>query len=106
MSQLQEQCKDGLRAVLAALQRQDAVQAIIIAEEINRELFEAQAAVAAARRSAIRDLRTQGFTLKEIGDAVGLSNQRIYQLETGYGRKEKKADEIRLSAANKKGKQT
>lgn len=104
MSQLQEQCKDGLAAVLAALQRQDAVQAIIIAEEINRELLDAQAAVAAARRSAIRDLRTQGFTLREIGDAVGLSNQRIYQLETGYGRKEKKADEIRLSEANKKGK--
>ncbi len=106
MSQLQEQCNDGLRAVVAALQRQDATQAIIIAEELNTALFEAQAAVAAARRSAIRDLRTQGFTLKEIGDQVGLSHQRIYQLETGYGRKEKKADEIRLSAANKKEKQT
>ncbi len=106
MSQLQEQCKDGLRAVLAALQRQDAVQAIIIAEGLNTALLEAQAAVAAVRRSAIRDLRTQGFTLKEIGNEVGLSHQRIYQLETGYGRKEKKADEIRLSAANTKGTKT
>ncbi len=104
MSQLQEQCRDGLAAVLAALQRQDTVQAILTAEEINRELLDAQAAVAATRRSAIRELRTQGFTLKEIGNLVGLSHQRIYQLETGYGRKEKKADEIRLSEANKKEK--
>jgi DNA-directed RNA polymerase specialized sigma24 family protein len=56
----------------------------------SQELLNAQAKIGALRRRAVRQLRSEGYTLKEIGDELGVKPQRIHQLETGYDRTEKR----------------
>ncbi len=46
---------------------------------------EAQAASSAAMRHAVRQLRTSGYTARDAGLLLGVSNQRISQLERGRG---------------------
>ena len=41
---------------------------------------EQETIAASLARKAVRELRTQGFTLKDAGAALGLSPQRIHQL--------------------------
>jgi DNA-directed RNA polymerase specialized sigma24 family protein len=53
-------------------------------------LLDAQARIGQLRRRAVRQLRAEGYTLKEIGDVLGVKPQRIHQLETGYDRTEKR----------------
>lgn len=48
---------------------------------------EAQAASSAAMRHAVRELRTSGHTARDAGLLLGVSNQRISQLERDEGRK-------------------
>jgi DNA-directed RNA polymerase specialized sigma24 family protein len=47
--------------------------------------------IGALRRKAVRELRAQGYTLREIAEPLGVKPQRIHQLEIGYDRAEKKA---------------
>lgn len=55
---------------------------------LNDVLLASQGSVAAKRRSAVRRLRTE-YTLREIGDRVGMAHQRIAQIERGADRSEK-----------------
>jgi DNA-directed RNA polymerase specialized sigma24 family protein len=73
------------------LRNLDPITRIGVSLVLYEDLLEAQAAVAAARRAAVRELRAEGFTLREIAEATGLTHQRVAQLQTGYGRQEKRA---------------
>jgi predicted RNase H-like HicB family nuclease len=48
---------------------------------------EAQAASSAAMRHAVREVRTSGYTARDAGLLLGVSNQRISQLARDEGRK-------------------
>ena len=52
---------------------------------------EAQAASSAAMRHAVREVRTSGYTARDAGLLLGVSNQRISQLERDEGRKPSRA---------------
>jgi len=75
----------GLLRRLSALPPHEAIQA---AQELNQGFLNAQAQVATLRRSAVRQLRSEGHTLAEIGEAVGMTPQRVQQIEAGYDRRE------------------
>jgi DNA-directed RNA polymerase specialized sigma24 family protein len=64
---------------------------IVHSASVNTALLDAQAEVAMARRAAVRALRLQGMTLRDIATATGLTPQRVGQIEGGLGRKEKAA---------------
>jgi hypothetical protein len=81
----------ALKPVMAKLRRLPPDEQITSAEHVNAALLAAQADTASVRRSAVRELRAQGFTLQAIGDLCGMSPQRIQQIEVGYGRQEKRA---------------
>lgn len=85
---------DDIRASLAAplgrLAGLDPFTILIVSNYANDALLEAQHEIAAMRRSAVRDLRAQGYTLKEIGEQIGVKPQRIHQIESGYDRREKR----------------
>lgn len=81
------------KAIVAPLERLRGlppIQAILTATDVNQVLLDAQAEVASIRRQAIRNLRASGWTLAEIGDQLGMSPQRVHQLEIGYDRRDKK----------------
>lgn len=48
---------------------------------------EAQDASSAAMRHAVREVRSAGYTARDAGMLLGVSNQRISQLEHGEGRR-------------------
>lgn len=85
---------DDIRASLAAplgrLAGLDPFTRLIVATEVNDALLDAQSEIASLRRSAVRELRVQGHTLREIADVVGVKPQRIHQIEGGYDRTEKR----------------
>lgn len=87
----EDQVPTRLSQVFAKLDKLPDDEKIVVANKVNDALLEAQARVAAIRRAAVRQLRADGYTLREIGDLTGLAPQRISQIELGYGRKEKKA---------------
>lgn len=68
-----------------------AEERLLEANKLLDELRAIMSEVADSRRMAVRELRTSGFSLKEIADMVGTSAQRIHQIESGYNRKEKAA---------------
>jgi DNA-binding NarL/FixJ family response regulator len=53
-------------------------------------LTEAQHEVGLMRRRAVRELRAQGYLLKEIAERLDVKPQRIHQIESGYDRAEKR----------------
>lgn len=68
----------------AKLKGADPLSQIALAQDLNDKLLAAQAQVAALRRSAVRELRAQGWTFKELADELGMSPQRVAQIETGW----------------------
>lgn len=66
------------------------LEAILLAPDVNQVLLDAQAEVAAIRRHAIRELRASGYTLQELADKLGMSPQRVHQLEIGVDRRDRK----------------
>jgi DNA-directed RNA polymerase sigma subunit (sigma70/sigma32) len=64
---------------------------ILISVGINEALLHAQHRLAQSRRLAVRSMRARGHTLQEIGEMLGMSHQRVHQIEQGYNRAEKKA---------------
>jgi DNA-directed RNA polymerase specialized sigma24 family protein len=81
----------SLVAPLGRLAGLDPFEAITTANDAHEALLAAHAEIAAIRRRAVRELRAQGYTLREIADAVGVKPQRIHQIESGYDRREKEA---------------
>jgi len=67
----------------------DPVEQINLGMDLNKQLLDAQGRVAEVRRMAVRQLRMEGWTLREIGEQTGLSTQRVSQIEAGADRREK-----------------
>jgi DNA-directed RNA polymerase sigma subunit (sigma70/sigma32) len=86
---LDEQVWSGLRDVLDDYERMDPWDQLTEATVLNQALHDIEARVAEMRRGAVRLLRGQGYTLKEIGTAAGLTPARVMQLEKGIDRKAK-----------------
>lgn len=82
---------DSLDKAIERLGGLDPVEAITELDEIRLGLLESQQLVADLRRRAVRTLRSEGWTLKQIADATGLTTGRISQIETGFNRKERQA---------------
>lgn len=51
------------------------------AERDEEEARNAQARAAERRRAVVRELRAQRFTAPDVGRVLGISKQRVYQLE-------------------------
>lgn len=81
---------EQLRELLASLDALPALERVRVGQEVYDQLLEAQARVAGARRSGVREARAEGLLLREIADAVGTTPQRVHQLEIGFGRAEKR----------------
>ena len=83
-----------IRASLAApLERLAGLDPFMLLAKSNDAidaLHDAQARIGAMRRRAVRQLRAEGYTLREIAEPLGVKPQRIHQLEIGYDRHEKK----------------
>jgi hypothetical protein len=87
--------KDDLEEVLALLldryESVDAETRFADGAELNTVLLDAQSRVAAIRRAAVRELRSEGWTLQSIAELTGTTPQRVHQISIGFGRAEKKA---------------
>lgn len=81
----------SLSRVTARLGRLDPLERIITANKAIEALRDAQGDLAGVRRAAVRQLRAEGWLLKEIAQQLGTSPQRVHQMEEGYDRHEKKA---------------
>jgi len=51
------------------------------AERDEEQARQAQARAAGRRRAVVRQLRAQGYTAPDAGRVLGISKQRVYQLE-------------------------
>ena len=60
-----------------------ATRRVQMAQGMYQQLTDLQAAVAAERRAAVRELREQGLTLGEIATTLGVSISRVKQMEDG-----------------------
>lgn len=69
---------------IAKLKKLDDIQIIVKAQDVANALLVAQGQVAALRRSAVRSLRAEGWTLREIAEATDLTPQRVAQIEKGF----------------------
>lgn len=69
--------------------RFDPIEQIVEGQALNEALLAAQAEVAKLRREAVRTLRMEGWKLREIAEATGMTHQRVAQLEAGMDRKDK-----------------
>lgn len=81
----------AMEPIMARLERQTPPRRVMMAHDLYQQLLNAQAEVAAARRSAVREMRTQGHTLADIARQVGLTTSRVKQIEAGFGRAERSA---------------
>ena len=71
--------------------RLSASERLVEANTLIEQLRDATATIAESRRSAVREMRIDGYTLKEIAQIIGTTTQRIHQLEAGYNRREQRA---------------
>lgn len=74
------------RTLRRRFEKLDPTDQIMEAEHMQRALLEEQNRVASIRRAAVRSLRANGWTLREIAEATGLTYQRVAQIETGKPR--------------------
>jgi DNA-directed RNA polymerase specialized sigma24 family protein len=82
---------EGAAPAMARFHSLSAAERLVAANSVLDELRNLMSAVADSRRVAVRELRTDGYSLKDIADMVGTTPQRIHQIESGYNRKEKAA---------------
>jgi DNA-directed RNA polymerase sigma subunit (sigma70/sigma32) len=59
------------------------------AHQLWPQVLNIQARVAALRRSGVRGLRAEGYSLSEVGAMLGMSTSRVKQIETGLERRPK-----------------
>jgi DNA-directed RNA polymerase specialized sigma24 family protein len=76
------------RPVLHSLENMTAEERITATEPIREALLAVVGELATMRRAAVRELRLDGLTLREIGERVNMSPQRLHQIESGYRRKD------------------
>ena len=87
---IQHEIRASLAAPLGRLAGLDPFTALERSQAVLDELRDAQASVGEIRRSAVRQLRDEGWLLREIADRLGVKPQRIHQIENGYDREEKR----------------
>lgn len=56
------------------------------AERDEQEAREAQARAGARRRAVVQELRAQNYSAPDVGRVLGISKQRVYQLEKSEAR--------------------
>ena len=88
---MQTDINTALEEVHARFNRLPASERLCEANTLIEQLREASAAIAESRRAAVRSLRSDGYTLREIAEMIGTTTQRIHQLEAGYNRREQRA---------------
>lgn len=76
----------ALAPILKRIKRLPPLDQIALCQELNAALLDGQGQLAAVRRSAVRQLRADGMTLRDIAKETGMSMQRIHQLEVGVTR--------------------
>lgn len=89
MPSLRSSLRSAIQPTMVRLERQKSLDQIVLASELNEVLLDAQSQVASIRRGAIRSLRADGYTLSEIAREVGMTPQRVHQLEIGQDRRDK-----------------
>lgn len=83
--------KEALQKTLEKYGRLAPSEQLIQANDYTNDLKQAVKEIANQRRAAVRTMRSDGYTLREIAEVVGTTTQRIHQIESGYNRKEAKA---------------
>ena len=81
----------ALAEIYERFNRLAASERLVEANTLIEQLRDATAAIAESRRSAVREMRIDGYTLREIAEMIGTTTQRIHQIESGYNRREQKA---------------
>lgn len=83
--------KEALQKTLEKYRRLAPSEQLIQANDYTDDLKQAVKEISNQRRAAVRAMRSEGYTLREISEIVGTTAQRIHQIESGYNRKEAKA---------------
>jgi DNA-directed RNA polymerase specialized sigma24 family protein len=81
----------ALTEIYGRFNRLPASERLVEANTLIEQLREATATIAESRRAAVREMRVDGYTLREIAELIGTTTQRIHQIESGYNRHEQKA---------------
>jgi hypothetical protein len=81
----------ALTEIYGRFNRLPASERLVEANTLIEQLREATATIAESRRAAVREMRIDGYTLREIAELIGTTTQRIHQIESGYNRHEQKA---------------
>lgn len=77
-----EQTRKAVSGVIAQLRNLPPVERIEVGHAVSQTLLDLVGDAAAARRSAVRELR-RTYTVAEIADMTGLTRARIHQMELG-----------------------
>jgi DNA-directed RNA polymerase specialized sigma24 family protein len=81
--------RDELNRTLGRFFSLSAQDRLVEANDILDQLRAVMSEVSDSRRMAVRELRGEGWSLREISEIIGTTPQRIHQIELGYNRKEK-----------------
>lgn len=87
--------REALNAQMDAFEGLTPEEQLVQGPERQEELKQIVAEIAGLRRAAVRQLRATGYTLKEIGNMLGTTAQRVHQIESGYSRHEAAARKLR-----------
>jgi DNA-binding NarL/FixJ family response regulator len=77
---------NACRPSIERLQRLPAAKRLDMARELTAQIQEVQSLIATHRRSAVRELRADGWTLNRIAQTAGVTVSRIKQIEEGSAR--------------------
>lgn len=78
-----EKLTDDLEAAVKRLRKLPPDEAFTVGSDMHEAIIEASREIGKARRTAVRQLRAEGFTLQAIGDMTGVTANRVYQIENG-----------------------
>ena len=85
------QIGDALDSTLQRFQALSPSERLTTSNLLMDELKAVTSQLASSRRAAVREMRSDGYTLKEIAEIADTTVQRIHQIESGYNRHEQKA---------------
>jgi len=80
---IQERVDKATRPIANRIAREDPIDVIAQGSELIDASKMLSSRGASLRRAAVRQLRAEGWTLREIASATGLTSARISQIETG-----------------------
>lgn len=81
----------ALAPIMKRIGREDPYDRIIQYGWMTEAVRNLNAEASKGRRAAVRQLRAEGHTIREIAAGTGLTSGRISQIEFGYDRHEAKA---------------